>query len=221
MSEGRRSVRRKLLQKHVGRGKLRSCSAGSPRVCENGRVARTSTSKGVDAASALEGSAPALAARLHQAPAGTRGRGAPAPPGLRGALPPRSASRSCATAAGPGSRSRSSPGTCSWGRGRGCPGPRCAASWGVTSLVRFGVRVAEAPTGVIKGLLNVAEEQSAAPPFLIRVRGCGSSLGTSRPLRSSSIWPRDDERVTVFAELLGRQSRARVGFGEIVIAYWL
>jgi len=88
MSEGRRSVRRKLLQKHVGRGKLRSCSAGSPRVCENGRVARTSTSKGVDAASALEGSAPALAARLHQAPAGTRGRGAPSPPGLRGALPP-------------------------------------------------------------------------------------------------------------------------------------
>jgi len=161
-----------------------------------------------------------MAARLHQAPPRGPCRGAPAPPGLRGPLP---------AAAG----AETAPPQVDLGRGAALPalplrgGDRRAilapvrSTVGVTSLVRFGGQVAEVPLKLIEGLRNAAEEPRAARLMFQQGRRVRIVTGDYATLEAVFDLAEGEERATVLLELLGRQSRVRVGVREIVSADYI
>jgi transcriptional antiterminator RfaH len=89
---------------------------------------------------------------------------------------------------------------------------------GVTSLVRFGGQVAEVPPTLIEGLRDAAEEPRAAQPLFNQGQKVRIVTGDYATLEAVFEMAEGDERATVLLELLGRQSRVRVGVGEIVNA---
>jgi transcriptional antiterminator RfaH len=89
---------------------------------------------------------------------------------------------------------------------------------GVTSLVRFGGQVAEVPLKLIEGLRNVAEEPQAVRPMFQRGQRVRIVTGDYGTLEAVFHLAEGEERATVLLELLGRQSRVRVGVGELINA---
>ena len=89
---------------------------------------------------------------------------------------------------------------------------------GVASLVRFGGQVAEVPLKLIEGLRNAAEEPQAVRPLFKQGQKVRIVTGDYATLEAVFDLAEGEERATVLLELLGRQSRVRVGVGEIVNA---
>jgi transcriptional antiterminator RfaH len=89
---------------------------------------------------------------------------------------------------------------------------------GVASLVRFGGQVAEVPAGLVEGLRSAAEEPRAARPMFQQGQRVRIVAGDYATLEAVFDLAEGEERATVLLELLGRQSRVRVGVGEIVNA---
>jgi transcriptional antiterminator RfaH len=87
---------------------------------------------------------------------------------------------------------------------------------GVASLVRFGGQVAEVPLKLVQGLRNAAEEPRAARPMFQQGQRVRIVAGDYATLEAVFDLAEGEERATVLLELLGRQSRVRVGVGEIV-----
>ena len=92
---------------------------------------------------------------------------------------------------------------------------------GVTSLVRFGGQVAEVPLKLIEGLRNAAEEPRAARLMFQQGRRVRIVTGDYATLEAVFDLAEGEERATVLLELLGRQSRVRVGVREIVSADYI
>jgi transcriptional antiterminator RfaH len=89
---------------------------------------------------------------------------------------------------------------------------------GVASLVRFGGQVAEVPLKLIEGLRNAADEPQAVRPLFKQGQKVRIVTGDYATLEVVFDLAEGEERATVLLELLGRQSRVRVGVGEIVNA---
>ena len=87
---------------------------------------------------------------------------------------------------------------------------------GVTSLVRFGGQVAEVPPTLIEGLRDAAEEPRAAQPLFNQGQKVRIVAADYATLEAVFDMAEGAERATVLIELLGRQSRVRVGVGEII-----
>ena len=87
---------------------------------------------------------------------------------------------------------------------------------GVTSLVRFGGQVAEVPLKLIEGLRNAAEEPRAARPMFQHGQRVRIVTGDYATLEAVFDLAEGEERATVLLELLGRQSRVRVGVRDLV-----
>ena len=85
-------------------------------------------------------------------------------------------------------------------------------------MVRFGGQVAKVPTRLIEGLRDAAEEPRAARPLFKRGQRVRILAGDYAALEAVFDMAEGEERATVLVELLGRQSRVRVGVGQIVNA---
>jgi transcriptional antiterminator RfaH len=88
----------------------------------------------------------------------------------------------------------------------------------VDALVRFGGRVVEVPTKLIDGLRNAAEELSADRPLFKQGQKVRIVTGAFVTLEAVFDVAEGQERATVLLDLLGRQSRVRLGVGEIINA---
>jgi transcriptional antiterminator RfaH len=89
---------------------------------------------------------------------------------------------------------------------------------GVASLVRFGGQVAEVPAGLVEGLRNAAHETSLARPLFKQGQKVRIVTGDFATLEAVFDLAEGEGRATVLLDLLGRQTRVRVGVGEIVSA---
>jgi transcriptional antiterminator RfaH len=89
------------------------------------------------------------------------------------------------------------------------------SSVGVVSLVRFGGQVAEVPAGLVEGLQSGAEEPRAARPMFQQGQKVRIVSGDYATLEAVFNLAEGEERGTVLLDLLGRQTRVRVGVREI------
>jgi transcriptional antiterminator RfaH len=78
--------------------------------------------------------------------------------------------------------------------------------------------VAEVPTGLVEGLRSAAEEPRAARPMFQQGQKVRIVAGDYATLEAVFELAEGEERATVLLDLLGRQTRVRVGVGEIVNA---
>jgi transcription antitermination factor NusG len=78
--------------------------------------------------------------------------------------------------------------------------------------------VAEVPAGLVEGLRSGAEEPRAARPMFHQGQEVRIVAGDYATLEAVFDLAEDEERATVLLELLGRQTRVRVGIREIVNA---
>ena len=86
---------------------------------------------------------------------------------------------------------------------------------GVASLVRFGGQVAEVPAGLVEGLRSAAEEPRAARPMFQQGQKVRIVAGDYATLEAVFDLAEGEERATVLLDLLGRQTRVRVGVGAL------
>jgi transcriptional antiterminator RfaH len=89
---------------------------------------------------------------------------------------------------------------------------------GLASLVRFGGQVAEVSARLIEGLRDAAEEPRAVRPLFKQGQKVRIVAGNYATLEAVFDMAEGEERATVLLNLLGRESRVRVGVGEIVNA---
>ena len=74
------------------------------------------------------------------------------------------------------------------------------------------------PTGLIEGLREAAEEPRAAQPFFKQGQKVRIVAGEFATLEAVFDIAEGEERATVLLELLGRQSRVRVGVGDLMVS---
>jgi transcriptional antiterminator RfaH len=89
---------------------------------------------------------------------------------------------------------------------------------GLASLLRFGGQVAEVSARLIEGLRDAAEEPRAVRPLFKQGQKVRIVAGNYATLEAVFDMAEGEERATVLLNLLGRESRVRVGVGEIVNA---
>ncbi len=89
---------------------------------------------------------------------------------------------------------------------------------GVTSLVRFGGQIAAVPETLVETLRASAVEPQHHRPIYHQGRKVRIVAGPFATLEGVFDMAEGAERATVLLDLLGRQSRVRVGVGEIVNA---
>lgn len=89
---------------------------------------------------------------------------------------------------------------------------------GVTSLVRFGGVFASVSEEIINALRAGADQPNRFRPTFVQGQKVRILAGEYAALEAVFDTAEGDERATVLLELLGRQSRVRVGVGEIVNA---
>jgi len=104
------------------------------------------------------------------------------------------------------------------GVGEGVSWAPVRSTVGVASLVRFGGQIAPVPEALVETLRTSAAEPQHHRPIYQQGQKVRIVAGPFATLEGVFDMAEGESRATVLLDLLGRQSRVRVGVGEIVNA---